>query len=570
MRHIIITFFAALILTTSFAQKLPYKLYVIDAQKDTLKNLSGHVDSLKFKKIIKVEYLKFVRKGYVLAEVIKFKNDSLFTAKISIGETYRWGEFNINNLPDVLLSKTGYNIKQFEGTQVDPSKLGKLLSKIIKESDYGGYPFASVMLDSVIVSKNHISAKVQYEAGPQIKYANIASSENDFVKSSYLESYLGIREGHLFDSRKIDVIAKKMENLSYCKLKSSPKIKFENKSCKVWLDIKPVKANKVDAMVGLAPNQLDNNKMLATGYVKLDLHNLFRSGKRLTFNWSQFGVQSQVLKARYIHTNLFKSVINIGGDFNLFKQDTSFLNRNFKLDIGYDNGSHKVNFTSNFMASSLLSNTNETNIDDLTLIDFNAQYYGIEFIKNELDYLINPTKGWTLISTINIGAKTILNTSFVPSDLYDSLETQVLQSNLNLSSELVIPISKLFVAYSKVQLATVLSDGRLFNNDLLRLGGVNSLRGFNELEIYSSGYALIQVEGRLLLSENSRLFGFVDWAYSKNIVLNYNDTFLGLGTGLVLDTPSGAFQLVYAVGKSPKQSLSLAESKIHFGYVARF
>ena len=206
----------------------------------------------------------------------------------------------------------------------------------------------------------------------------------------------------------------------------------------------------------------------------------------------------------------------------------------------------------------------------MTLTDFNAQYYGVEFIKNEFDYIINPTKGWSVHSYINVGAKTILNTSFVPNELYDSLETQVLQSNLNLSSELAVPISKLFVAYAKIELTTIVSNGRLFSNDLLRLGGVNSLRGFNELEIYSSGYALAKFEGRLLISENSRLFGFVDWAFSENKVLSYNSTYLGIGTGILLDTPSGVFQLVYAVGKSPKQSLSLAESKIHFGYVARF
>ena len=348
MRHKIITFFAALIFSSSYAQKLPYKLTIVDSENTTLQELSGLTDSLKFKKIIDQEYLKFVRKGYVLAETINFKKDSVFEAKILIGEAYRWGNFNISSIPEVLLSKTGYSLRQFDSTQVDTSKLGKLLSTIIKESDYGGYPFATVMLDSVVVSKNHVSATVLYKAGPQIRYAEITSTGNGFVKNNYLESYLGVRKGQLFDSRKIELIDKKIDNLTYCRLRNAPKIKFENKSCRVFLDIQSVKSNKIDAMLGLAPNQLDNNKMLATGYINLDLQNLFKSGKRLTFNWRQFAVQSQVLMASYTHTNLFKSVVDIGGHFNLFKQDTSFINRDFKLVLGYDNGGYKLNFTSNF------------------------------------------------------------------------------------------------------------------------------------------------------------------------------------------------------------------------------
>lgn len=505
-----------------------------------------------------------------MADVAFYNNDTINVVNISMGDEFSWGNFNVNNIPESLFSKAGYRKKQFGNTLVDTNKLGRLLSNVIEESDRSGYPFATIKLDSVMVSNNHISAIVKYLSGPQIKYASLLTMGNEFVKESYLESYLEIREGSLFDSRKIDVIGRKINNLTYCKLNSTPEIKFENKSCKVSMNISRIKANRIDAMIGFAPNQLDGNKLLATGYLNLDLHNLFKAGKRLTFNWRQFGQQSQTLNAAYNHTNLFKSVINVRGEINLFKQDTSFLNRIFNLNIGYDNGSYLINFTSNFTSSRLLSNTDAVSVKDVNLVDFNAQYFGVNFIMNEFDYPINPTSGWSMNTSLSMGSKSILKTSFVPAEFYDSLETQLLQGKLFFTSDVAFPISKLFVAYSKGELASITSNGTLFNNDLLRLGGVNSLRGFNELEIYSSSYVMVQVEGRLLLSNNSRLFGFVDWAYSENIVSNNSDTFLGIGGGLLLDAPSGVFQLVYAVGKSPEQSLSLAESKIHFGYVARF
>jgi outer membrane protein assembly factor BamA len=191
-------------------------------------------------------------------------------------------------------------------------------------------------------------------------------------------------------------------------------------------------------------------------------------------------------------------------------------------------------------------------------------------LKNEFDDKMNPTRGGKVGLEANLGNKNLISTSLFPAEFYDSLQIQSIQSKFMFSSAFAVSISPILVGYTKIEMATLVSNGNLFSNDLYRLGGLNSLRGFNELEIYSSTYSKIQLEARLLLGENSRLFGFVDWAYSENEVANSSDTFLGLGGGLLVDTPSGVIQLVYAVGKSSKQLLSLAESKIHFGYVARF
>ena len=570
MKHILVTFLLLLFYASIYAQKSAYSIKIVDHNGVSLKVITGNADSLRFEKIIKSEYTKLVSKGYILAEVSSTAFDASYKSAIFTGRHYKWGNVNIASIPEELLSKSGYRKQQFEKAQVDVKVLGKRLANLIEEADYGGYPFASIQLDSVIISKNTISATVNFLLGKKIAYSELSIGSAQFIKSLYLESYLNIKEGELYNGKDIELIKKRIDNLTYCKINSAPIIKFENKTCKIALDISPVKSNKVDAMVGFAPNQSNNGKMLATGYINLDLHNLFKMGKRLTFNWRQFNAQSQMLKTTYHHTNLLGSPINIKADFDLFKQDTSFIDRIFQASIGIDKAAYNVSLTSRFISSRLLSNTTLSELNKLKLIDFNAQYYGVQFVKNEFDYSVNPTKGWGIRSDVNIGAKNILSSSFVPSEYYDNLQTHSFQGNLSITSDVAVSVINIFVAYSKMELATISSNGELFNNDLYRLGGVNSLRGFNELEIYASSYMMLQLEARLLLSENSRLFGFADLAIVDNQVLSYQDNFIGMGTGLLLDTPSGVVQLVYAVGKSSKQSLSFTESKIHFGYVARF
>jgi len=559
-------------LIRGYAQKLPYQISIINASNDTIKHRIGVTDSINFVQIIKAEYLKLLTKGHVLASVNYPKKDSITCyATLQMGEIYKWGRFNVDQIPEALLSKIGFKKKQFENNQlISIIELGKLMIKIIDESEVSGYPFVSIKLDSVSISSNIISAIVNYNTGPQIKYADLIISDSSLVKSKYLEAYLEIREGDLFNSKNVEGIVKKMDRLTYCKLSNAPVIKFENKSCKITLNILPIKANKIDAMLGLAPNQKENSKLLATGYVDLDLHNLFKSGKRLSFNWRQFSIQSQKLALFYNHTNLFNSALNVSGAFDLLKQDTVFINRNIYVGVGYDKVNYTINLTSQYLSSRLLSNTISMSVSNLSLIDFDAQFYGVEFIKNELDNRINPANGWSLESSINLGSKKLHTTNFVPVEMYDSLDKQTLQGSASTTAEIAIPISKIFVGYSKVRMGAIKAKSNLFNNDLFRLGGVNSIRGFNELDIFASSYVMLQLEGRLLLSENSRIFGFVDWAYTDNKVLFSTERYVGLGGGMLLDTNSGVIQFVYAVGKSSKQLLSLAESKIHLGYVATF
>jgi hypothetical protein len=75
----------------------------------------------------------------------------------------------------------------------------------------------------------------------------------------------------------------------------------------------------------------------------------------------------------YTHTNLFRSVINLQGKFDLFKQDSTFVIRSLKANVGYSNANYTVNLTSDFQASRVLSTTAPTEIDEVDLIDFNAQ-----------------------------------------------------------------------------------------------------------------------------------------------------------------------------------------------------
>jgi len=113
---------------------------------------------------------------------------------------------------------------------------------------------------------------------------------------------------------------------------------------------------------------------------------------------------------------------------------------------------------------------------------------------------------------------------------------------------------------------------KLFANELFQIGGIKTLRGFDEESIFASEFIIATVEYRYLIGPTSYLFTFIDAAHAgrKSYLTNFSGNFLGAGLGLSFETKSGIFNLAYAAGKKPDSALNFKESKIHFGFVSLF
>jgi translocation and assembly module TamA len=113
---------------------------------------------------------------------------------------------------------------------------------------------------------------------------------------------------------------------------------------------------------------------------------------------------------------------------------------------------------------------------------------------------------------------------------------------------------------------------RLFISDLFRLGGLKSLRGFNENYFFAKSYGISNIEYRFFYEPDSyfALFydqGYLITQYGKN---SRTDLPLGIGGGLNLKTDVGVIQIYYSLGSSRDQSFNFSHSKVHFGIVNRF
>jgi hemolysin activation/secretion protein len=107
---------------------------------------------------------------------------------------------------------------------------------------------------------------------------------------------------------------------------------------------------------------------------------------------------------------------------------------------------------------------------------------------------------------------------------------------------------------------------------LNRIGGIHTLRGFNEESLFASSYSIFTAEIRYLLDQNSAVFLFCDVAwYERNLKSGYfNDTPKGFGAGVFFQTRAGLFSFTYALGSEQGNPILLRGSKVHFGFINYF
>ena len=98
------------------------------------------------------------------------------------------------------------------------------------------------------------------------------------------------------------------------------------------------------------------------------------------------------------------------------------------------------------------------------------------------------------------------------------------------------------------------------------------LKGFDEESIVASAYSILNVEFRYLLDQNSYLGLYWNGAYYEGTTAGKlkHDLPWGIGAGLSFETRAGIFSVYYSLGAENNSSLSIKNSKIHFGLVSLF
>ncbi len=529
-------------------------------------------DSFQINTLINARLFLLYKEGYLAAIYHKNFDQDNKIVDFYTGDVYRTANIFKGNMPDDLLNKSGFRQENFQDKPFSHERIVKIIHASLDFAENHGYPFASIKLDSIKINGTDISASLNYQSGLLVVFDSIAIVGSSKVKSKYLMAFLGIYAEKPYEEALVTAIPKKIGLLPYLRQEAAPEVLINNGRCTIRLFLEDVRVNSVDAIIGLLPNEQASSKLLITGQVDLDLQNLFNSGKQIIFQWQRFQVESQMLKAAYSNPNLFRTPINFRMMLDLFKQDTTFLNRSFDFELSLlSRKSIFVGFQSKFYNSTLISTVGLDSPESLTEnADNKVTTYGLRSRVIRYDDAIFPTSGWGSEAFFSVGQKKIVQNPALSQDYYQELTLNSIQYTFEGHLEKYWKLYKNFLAKSRIA-AGYISAGQLFDSDKYRLGGLSSIRGFAERSIFVTGFGILNLETRAMLGKESYMMVFFDQALINDSTLGRDSEYVfGTGAGMSFNTEAGTFNFVFALGKSEIQPFSFNYSRLHFGYISRF
>lgn len=521
-------------------------------------------------------------KSYIEASIdsLVFSEDkNNYTAYFYLGKAYKLATLENGNLENDVIKNVKFKEENFLDKTFSFPEIELLQKRILKYYENRGYPFAEVYLDSFAINENQVISKIYAQPHKIFTIDTIIVVGNTKTKSKYLQNYLEIQKGDLYDQSKIKSIKSKLAQLSFLTEAQDAQVVFLDEKVEVYVFVDKQKSNQFDLLLGIAPNStLTKSKVNITGNGLLHLRNSFGLGEEIYLDFKQLKPRTQNLDVKFNYPFFLNLPFGVEGTFGLFKNDTSFLNLNSKAGFHYSyNGADFVQlFYQNHTSNVLNYDTSAVRIQQKLppVLDITTNRFGFALHNQKLDYVLNPRKGFDFTFGASVGLKKIRENAKlkeIKSDIYLDLKPKTINFSFEFDFQYHIPILKRHSFMLQNQSKLFVSKN-ILENEKHRIGGANSLRGFDEEAIFTPYYSLFTLEYHFLLSKNTYFYTFGDVAIVEDSRAGKKtiDTPFGFGVGAALETKGGIFSLSYALGKQFDNKIEIKNGKIHFGYINLF
>ena len=528
--------------TGTFAQAFSLKLTSLNKTEANILNKINyqkkHKDTIFLNLEINrlSEHLKNL--GYFTNSIDSVKNkDKEYVAFFNLGNKIDNAIIRTSKESEIYLEKFNTTENTFS---IPIEKLQTTLLKISTNLDSEGKSFSKVKLKNITIKSKTLFADLVINPSKKRTINKVIIKGYDNFPKSYLKNYYNIKSTDIFNQEKILEISDASKNLDFVKEIKPPEILFTKDSTLLYMYLKKHKNNSFDGIIGFASKE--NGELLFNGNLEIQLNNILNTGEKFGLFWNSIGEEKQELKINTTIPYIFNSRFSPELTFSIYKQDSTFLNSKFDSRIGYHiNSKIKLALTYNSEKSENLKENLSNNIETYSNYFLGVQLkYSVPkndfFLSNKFKLDINPSFG---------NRKTTYKTT-------DQIKLEASISylwDLNLRSSIFI----------KNKTGYLNSDSYI-NNELFRIGGANSIRGFNEQSIFTNKYTFVNLEYRYLTSEKSYLYTITDLG---QIDLNSkNENLIGLGFGYLFNTNNSQINMSLSTGKTNQQETDLKSVKL--------
>ena len=344
----------------------------------------------------------------------------------------------------------------------------------------------------------------------------------------FIARFFKINKRTVFSKQKIGQVSELVKALDFVDEKKKPEILFKKDSTHVYLFLEKNEISSFDGLVGFATRE---KELTLTGNIDLRLNNIFDSGEVLTLLWNKVAKEKSEFELGATIPYVFNSLITTEASFDLYRQDSTFLNAKFDFKTVCDlNHRSSLAIFYSSEKSNYLPQSTQNNFDS-----YSNHFLGLEY------RLLRSSKRNIFRNKYQVNFNMLAGKRKTASN-------EEKQYIFNLSSFVNIKANQKSYIHINGS-GSFLSSKSFLSNELFRIGGVRSVRGFDEQSIFTSLYSYVNFEYRYFLSSESFLYSITDLGIFKNINLSNFESLLGLGVGCEFQLDSARVNLSYAIGK---------------------
>ncbi|WP_162272271.1 POTRA domain-containing protein [Tenacibaculum todarodis] len=487
--------------------------------------------------------------GYFLNSIDNIqKKDTIYTSHFTLGN--RTEKAFIKLIDNKELINKAYLTKN-DTAIISIEQLPSLLTSISNKLENSGKSFSEVKLKNIQLKENFLYADLDIYKSKERTINKIVVKGYDQFSKPQLKRFLNLKKETVFNQQKIEEISSTINSLDFISEIKPPEILFSKDSTSLYIYLKEEKTNSFDGLLNFASKE-NGKGLLFNGHLDLKLNNILHTGEQFKLFWKASGEERQEFKLTTEIPYILNSPFTPDLSFSIYKQDSTFLSTRFHTGLKYNikpRMNIAITYDSETSENTLQNNNNES------VKDFENTFIGGQFTyrKPNNDTFYNDK----LLIRLN------------PSFGYRNTEnTKTNQFKINIEASYLWNINTRGSIYIRNETGYLNSDN-FIDNELYRIGGANSIRGFNEQSIFTSQFSYLNIEYRYLTSQKSYLYSITDFGSVKSSN-STNENLYGLGFGYLFKIKNSQINLGYVLGKTSSQNFDFNQSKLIITFLSYF
>ena len=430
-----------------------------------------------------------------------------------------------------------------DSIKIKTREFSDLTNQLLKQIDRKGNSFSEITYVNPLLKNDTLFLEMKISNSSSRKIDKVITRGYEDFPKKFITKYFLIDKNTVFSKQKLNQVSALSNKLDFIKEKKAPEVLFKKDSTHLYLFLDKIGTSSFDGLVNFSSKE-NGKGLLLNGNLDLKLNNTFNTGEKFEIIWNKVSDEKTDFKINSYVPYILNSKFSTTLEFYLYRQDSTFINTNFELKTDYS-----INQKSH--ASILYSSEKSNYLLDISnndLASYSNYFIGLgyELKKSSTSNLYKYKNGLNL--NLTIGKRKTDTESINQLKFHFSAFANVQINNrgyLNIKNESGLLTSKNYLL-----------------NELFRIGGANSIRGYNEQSIFTNGYSYSNIEFRYSLDTSSYLYSITDLGGYKENTTNKIKKLLGIGAGYQFRINNNLVNLGYVISTNSSTNAKLNSSRL--------